>query len=404
MILTQRMIDKTAAPAIGFKELRESGLVLRLFASGKRSWSFEYRSPVTGKTGRIGIEGPSLAEARAVAQRHRVTLSEGRDPNLEAQEALQARRAEHARAVTVGASLDNYEGPFLAKSPHKQQSRRNRMRNLRNTLAPLHARAVASIPRDEMIRLLDDIQEARGPIARNRAHAEICAWLGWAALRGHVPFNVLNRVRKEISEKSRARTRVLTDAELGAMLAATADGAPFSDIVRVLVHTGMRRDEAASLQARDLDFEARRITVRPFVDKTKKGHDIPMVEAIAPMLKARVEGLSREQYIFGEGSGFRGPFSGFGKPTDRLRAAMPEGERWSLHDIRRTVATRLHKAKVHPLVIEDLLGHISGIRGGVAGVYNVAETFDDQRAALAGWADQLAGLAGANVVPFKRSA
>ena len=67
------------------------------------------------------------------------------------------------------------------------------------------------------------------------------------------------------------------------------------------------------------------------------------------MLLARVEGLPREGYIFGEGFGFGGPFSGWGKPTDRLRDVMPEGDLWTLHDIRRMVATRLHDAGVDTL-------------------------------------------------------
>ena len=68
------------------------------------------------------------------------------------------------------------------------------------------------------------------------------------------------------------------------------------------------------------------------------------------------------------------------------------GERWTLHDIRRTVATRLHAAGVDVLTVEDLLGHSSGVRLGVAGVYNRAETLERQRPALRQWAIKLAML------------
>ena len=87
------------------------------------------------------------------------------------------------------------------------------------------------------------------------------------------------------------------------------------------------------------------------------------------MLKMRAEGLARDGYIFGEGSGFRGPhLRDGGKSIDRLREGMPEGDPWTLHDIRRTVATRLHDAGVDTLVVEDVLGHLGGARNGVAGV------------------------------------
>ena len=72
---------------------------------------------------------------------------------------------------------------------------------------------------------------------------------------------------------------------------------------------------------------------------------------------------------------------------------MPaDTERSPLHDLRRTIATRLHQSGVDVLVIEDLLGHLTGVRGGIAGVYNAATTLDRQRRALAGWSATLAAL------------
>lgn len=402
--LTQRIIDTTPAPKTGFKELRERGLVLRIAATGGKSWSFEYRSPLTKKNARITFEATSLADARTIVHRHRVALTEGKDPNRERKDAVVARRAEHARATTVRASLDIYEPGFLADAPLKQASRRDRMHRLRRILTPLMDRAVSSIPQPEMIAFLDDVRMTSGPIAANRAHAEIRAWLGFAKLRAHAPDNVLDRVPKQVSEKSRERARVLADPELAAIMVATADGSTFSDYVRVLLHTAMRRDEAANMQPRWLDFKARTITIPAAVAKTVRERVLPMADAIAPVLEARANGVPRDGYIFGEATLFRSPFQGWHKPTERLRAVMPPcgDEGWTLHDIRRTVATRMHKAKVHPLVIEDLLGHVTGVRGGVAGVYNQAETLEDQRLGLADWAAKLASLT--NVVTLKRVA
>ena len=50
---------------------------------------------------------------------------------------------------------------------------------------------------------------------------------------------------------------------------------------------------------------------------------------------------------------------------------MPEGtEPWSLHDLQTNlIRGRCHEAGgVDALVIEDLLGHLTGVRGEVAGV------------------------------------
>jgi hypothetical protein len=45
-----------------------------------------------------------------------------------------------------------------------------------------------------------------------------------------------------------------------------------------------------------------------------------------------------------------------------------------------------------PLTIEDLLGHLTGIRAGVRGTYNRSETLEHQRPALRAWAVKLAAL------------
>ena len=97
------------------------------------------------------------------------------------------------------------------------------------------------------------------------------------------------------------------------------------------------------------------------------------------MLEERARGVARDGYIFGDGTNFERPFSGFGKRFAALAAAMPEGEPWTLHDIRRTVATRLHEAGTDALTVEDLLGHLTGVRSGVAGIYNRASTLERQR-------------------------
>ena len=70
----------------------------------------------------------------------------------------------------------------------------------------------------------------------------------------------LDRVRRGVRETP--RDRALTDEELRALIGAIGDGSAYSDLMRVLLHSAMRRNEAASLQARDLDFDARTITIR----------------------------------------------------------------------------------------------------------------------------------------------
>jgi hypothetical protein len=59
---------------------------------------------------------------------------------------------------------------------------------------------------------------------------------------------------------------------------------------------------------------------------------------------------------------------------------------WSVHDLRRTVATGLQRLGVRLEVTEAVLNHISGTRAGIAGVYQRHDWAAEKRAALDAWA------------------
>jgi integrase len=59
---------------------------------------------------------------------------------------------------------------------------------------------------------------------------------------------------------------------------------------------------------------------------------------------------------------------------------------WSVHDLRRTVATGLQRLGVRLEVTEAVLNHVSGSRGGIAGVYQRHDWAVEKRAALDAWA------------------
>jgi integrase len=55
---------------------------------------------------------------------------------------------------------------------------------------------------------------------------------------------------------------------------------------------------------------------------------------------------------------------------------------WSVHDLRRTVATGLQRLGVRLEVTEAVLNHISGSCGGIAGVYQQHDWAAEKRAAF----------------------
>jgi integrase len=65
---------------------------------------------------------------------------------------------------------------------------------------------------------------------------------------------------------------------------------------------------------------------------------------------------------------------------------------WTVHDLRRSVATGMANIGVQPHIIETVLNHVSGHKAGVAGIYNQSSYEREVRNALAAWADHVASI------------
>lgn len=143
--------------------------------------------------------------------------------------------------------------------------------------------------------------------------------------------------------------------------AAALDG-PFTRLVAVACHTGLRLGELAALTRRDLDFDRNRIRIRGSFDfesmtlkSTKGGEvaDVPMNaavrEALAPLRFIR----QQDQLVFD-----RSMFWSARKRLGRLAKAVGVTP-IRFHDLRHTFASCLAMAGVDLLVIQQLMRHKS---------------------------------------------
>jgi len=124
--------------------------------------------------------------------------------------------------------------------------------------------------------------------------------------------------------------------------------------------------------------------------KGKVAHEVALLPAIAALLPAPRGGPC----VFGpDGLGFSRFSSGKAQLDRRLAEVGHHLAPWTLHDLRRTVSTRLHDAGAQPIVVEALLAHK---QPGVAGLYNRASFRQAKREALATWHALLDGIVGAS--------
>ncbi len=73
-----------------------------------------------------------------------------------------------------------------------------------------------------------------------------------------------------------------------------------------------------------------------------------------------------------------------------------------MHDLRRTVATKMADIGVLPHIIEAALNHASGHKTGVAGVYNRSAYEKEVRDALVLWGQHVLKLVGQKAKPKRR--
>ena len=80
---------------------------------------------------------------------------------------------------------------------------------------------------------------------------------------------------------------------------------------------------------------------------------------------------------------------------------------WTIHDLRRTVATNLQKLGVRLEVTEAVLNHVSGSRAGIVGIYQRHDWAAEKRQALDAWARRLetivSGAAASNVFELAKA-
>ena len=138
-----------------------------------------------------------------------------------------------------------------------------------------------------------------------------------------------------------------------------------------------------------IDFENRIWTLPPELTKNSREHILPLCEPALQILETAPR-LS-EKFVFPARGSKTTSFSGFSKSKRKLSDACGI-DNWTLHDLRRTVATGLARANTQPHVIEKILNHSSGTISGVAAVYNRFQYLDEMRDALEKWSEHVMAL------------
>jgi integrase len=389
MKLTQQIANGLTLPAgktdaIYFDD-DMPGLGLRLRAGGKRSWIYQYQIGSKQRRMTLGIvPALTLGAARKTASELHARVRLGEDPAT----------ARDQRRRQAG---DTVEAMLRLYLPEKKPSLSPRSipeveRHLLTYAKPLHGRGVASIARRDISTLSTGLAASTGNATANKTRASLSSFFGWCITRGLIEENP---VRGSHIAEEKARTRVLAIPELAAVWHACdqvdiCNGA-YTAILRILILTGLRREEIGGLRFDEIRDD--RIELPPSRIKSRRAYTIPLsgpARAILQPWVARSATVPAPDSPFVFGSH---PFVSWslGKRMldEALAAAGVPPAPWTLHDIRRSVATGLGEhLGIPPHVVEAVLNH-SGHKQGIVGVYNRATYEQEKRAALIAWADHV---------------
>jgi integrase len=394
------------------------GMYLVIQDSGAKSWVLRFKqagrryklfigtcdTSTTGKKKDAPELGGhhTLADARVLAFRYHGQVAAGRNPVLERKAAKTAARAkvpqtgfaaaardyieEHCRprfrgwartAKTLGLLYKNDKESFLIKGGLCQR---------------WGDRPVSEITEDDCFAIIDGARTKGIPgrgvrtngqsSARERDMANALGGLfRWLRAKRKIAVNPVSGLERP--EGSGEGTRVLGDDELRRIWEACDEG-PFGRIVRLLMLTGQRTGEVSGMRWSELSKSSREDllwTIPAARAKNKREHVVPLAPAVQKLLEpARAD----SSFVFTTTG--RTPVSGFSKAKARLDRRLKFTEPWQLRDLRRTMVTGMAELGVQPHVIEAVVNHVSGHRGGIAGIYNKAEYAEPKRKALERWA------------------
>jgi integrase len=401
VVLTARFLDSVKVEARkDFWDSVVRGLVFRASPSGVKSWSLVYSRESDGARQRFTLGAYpvlSLADARVRAIKALGEVADGTDPAAK-------KKAQRASPTVKELGEDYIKRHAQVKKRSWREDERVLKRDVYPTIGHMKANKVTK--RDIRDLIAGKHNEGKAVASRLLLSLVRKVWNFGVSEYDDIKSNPANGLLP--MSKATERDRVLSDAEIAKIIETLPRSSmteTMQDIILVMLLTGQRLNEVVGMTRGEVSDDIWEIPAQR--SKNKRVHSLPLLGMARQIVERRLAST---------GEGDNAPiFALGGKAVAKTsvcqairRYLQGEGERWTGHDLRRSVATMMNEIGILPHVVEAVLNHVSGARGGVARIYNQAQYDVQIRAALSAWDAHLHGEilgrgGNGNVVSFARA-
>jgi integrase len=357
--LTKKFVNSVLHPDKGqmiYRDERLPGFGLRV-TPGSKTYVVEARVDGVARRITLGKAGAlTPATARKKAQRMQAMMAAGKDP-----------MREKSRKKIIGVTLQEVLEQYLSVRnlrPNSLQAYRYMVPRCMGDWLDLPVVAITK----EMIeqRHIDLRRPTRqgtsGEAQANTVMHMLGTLLNFAAANYEVdgnPIILINPVKRLSHNRrwyqERRRQTIVPDHKLPAWYDAVVSlkHQTVKDYLLLLLFTGLRRNEAATLRWEDIDFESKVLTVRSEIAKNGKEHRLPLSDFLEDLLRRRYAERVSEFVFPGRGNKHHIVDSDHVIQGVANKADCP----FMLHDLRRTFLTVAERSALSYVVLKKLANH-----------------------------------------------
>ena len=329
----------------------------------------------------------SLRQAREEAAKTGVAITGGLNPGKD-----KASRREGVRRLFRAKSVPELFSKYVSEEGKDTQYYSEAL----STVTKLFPIPITQLTRGMIKSAIQHKKDKGERVAARQLYSALRPFLRWCVSTEEIPSSPLDYV--QAPKPAPARDRTLSDEEIRLFLEAVPTmGYPFCHMYMLLLATGQRRTEVAEATVSEFDLEKAIWTIPSNRTKNGKTHIVDLSPLCLSIVEDALAKRPKDSPFLLSHTG-KTPVSGFSKAKSILDGRIAgicqsKGDSsippWRIHDLRRTVVTKLAELGVLPDVADRLLNHSSGSMSGVKGVYQRYEFRKERKEAILLWADYL---------------